>query len=1328
MPNTIPLGHQTLHIPVVHTLHKQRQMLSPQQTIHCYFWGWVIIISLLLLTHSALIVLWASGTLKHFRFPVDQVNSVQKIIAISTQVWNFIVSAALTLVIQGIMFDIIIRREQTLASLHNSLGAWQSFFGSISALWHARHLDNVLCIRLLLAALFYASASFLQVTTNSAISVAVTAAGDPITLNVSQAIGNLSHVIMATDMAAVSVTVELLWREKDDQIGFPRGINGSVFFSILEDTTSDVVYQDQFAQQLNVKCASLPNAHMSISLDFSSFSATYMQDSKKILSSGNRELFDGHDFQFGGERNETEPPILRFDDQLLFADDTFVDYPSPIALYGVTTFLYLSINPHALTIIVDDHGNATQRILPPIRKRLNTLVWTPSKGESERKSRAFLEPIDVTFYGWPFSCTLYRDHTEANVTGNNTLLWYRDVTHRISASSLPYARPIPTDPLEAGWVSLIASLYQTTQSRNNPSASDWFTDTLLKSINTANPNKDFSQFEETLSQLAALMYLVSAQYNHLDLYYTDTEGKIQSPWSPTYAKISGTQRSIFAHLEFNAIQILLGMIAVIAIASSSALSMGCTFPTAGQAIHNGGLIDLSSLLHQSSLPEWISQHSSTSDGVRKKAEKTRVRLKGLTLDVSKPSSYLGGEQGPTDGLSQQEICHQGLVLTASGDWDEPFGTSITMKTPDQMSSSATLLRVAACTALLFLISYHVFTFTIWASGTLQSTNYSIDQLALISQLQAGTTRAVAMVVLGTLTVASASLASDHLLHQSNTFVGLNDGLWAWRGLGASVMSLWHSKSSGSNQILQVMLVMVLYASVATLHLVSTSTLTFDAVFEAEPVSPINMIRIPGDLINIGFVDNREGFPYVPWQPDYRIELAVTSSSLPYFWTYLGSGSIKMPGSLNGSIIHSIPVAKVDPAIVLTDLHATQLVVQCGVTAQQPSDKWKVTYTPLSEPYEGELSIETTLSYFPYESSTVNMTYSRGIPAQDIGLRVFDWKPSSRAPAYAHFNDFVMMGQHGASGLNSGTIAFMYVSAHNQLLGKNSSRLVFPSHTHMENYSAFNWPSNDTMSTHRFKGNVTLTLYLYHFSSSLYTLPVVAKVGGNGQLLSTNEPKHPPTPMTPFLRTPPMSAMERSFMNLTDSIIDLQGPDNRVFIPLATQILTTLVSGSGIEAVEDFLGCSTALAYSLLAQTFHTSALLAGNTSVLPYWEPIYNLADGVQQVLSAKLHVNGLHLLISSICVTLVIICVTSSALFVHRHHGPMHDGGVIDIITLMQGSQIPQSIASQAWVDSHGTDLRRCRAANLPVLLHDGCLDVGNLISSNLSSSETPPIVHHVE
>ncbi|KAF8321483.1 uncharacterized protein EI90DRAFT_3131571 [Cantharellus anzutake] len=1304
-------------------------MLTPQQTIHCYFWGWVVIISLLLLTHSALIVLWASGILRHLRFPVDQVNSVQQIIVISTQVWNFLVSAALTLVIQGIMFDIIIHREQTLASLHNSLGAWQSFFGSISALWHARHLDNVLRIRLLLAALFYASASFLQVTTNAAISVAITAAEDPITLNVSQPIGNLSYVITELNMGAVPETVELLWREKDDQIGFPHGINGSVFFSILEDTTSDVVYQDQFAQQLNVKCASLPNAHMSISLDIigpgdcsitPNFSATYMQDSKKILTSVDGEL-NGYSFQFGWEHNETGPPILRFGDQLLFADDTAVGYLSPIALYGVTTFFYLSINPHALTIIVDDSGNATQQVLPPKRLKTSVQSWlyNSSMSESEQKSKAFLEPIDVTFYWWPFSCALYRDHTEANVTGNNTLLWYRDVTHRISASSLPYARPVPTDPLEAGWVSLIASLYQT-QGKSDPWDNGWFTDTLLKSINTANPNKDFSQFEENLSQLTALVYSVSVQYNHLDLY--GTEGKMHSPWSPTYAKISGTQISNVAHLEFNAIQILLGMIAVIVIASSSALSMGCTFPTVDQAIHNGGLIDLSSLLHQSSLPEWISQHSNTSDGVRKKAEKTRVRLKGLTLDVSKPSSYLGGEQRCTDDLSQQE----GPILTASGDQDEPFGTSITLKTPDQMTSSATLHCVAACTALLFLIGYHVFTFTIWASGALQSTSYSIDQLALISQLQAGTTRAVAMVVLGTLTVASASLASDHLFHQSNTFVGLNDGLWAWRGLGASVMSLWHSKSSGSNQMLQVMLVMVLYASVATLHLVSTSTLTFDAVLGTEPVSPVSIICMPGDLIDIGFMDYWEGDPDVKWQPDFRMELAITSLSLPYFWNFLGSGSIKMPGSLNGSIIHSIPVAKVDPAIMLTDLHATQLVVQCGVTAQQPGDKWKVSYTPPSDLYEGELTIEVTLTYFPYESSTVNMTYSRWILAQDIGLRVFDWKPSSRAPAYAQC-------KHGASGLDSGTISFMYVSAHNQLLGKNSSRLVFPSHTHMETYSALNWPSNDTMSghkfsTHRFEGNVTLTLHLYHFACSLYTLPVVAKVGGNGQLLSTDEPKHPPTAMTPFLRTPPMSMMERSFMNLTDSIIDLQYPDNVAFIPLETKILATLVSGSGIEAVEDFLGYSTALAYSLLVQTFRTSALLAGNTSVLPYWEPIYDHADGVQQVLRAKLHVNGLHLLISSICVTLIIICVTSSALFVPHHHGPMHDGGVIDIITLMQGSRIPQSIASQAWVDSHGTDLRRCRAANLPVLLHDGCLDVGNLISSNLSSSETPPIVHHVE
>ena len=123
---------------------------------------------------------------------------------------------------------------------------------------------------------------------------------------------------------------------------------------------------------------------------------------------------------------------------------------------------------------------------------------------------------------------------------------------------------------------------------------------------------------------------------------------------------------------------------------------------------------------------------------------------------------------------------------------------------------------------------------------------------------------------------------------------LYDSLAAWSGLGAAAIALLRQMRSPVRITLSLVPVVVLYVTVAALHISVPSVLSIGTVSIVGDVPPISAIRMPGNVTAIGY--NRTSFDYTP-------ELEAVIRSIPYLWEQ--RNSTRLPAGWNGTwvVIH-----------------------------------------------------------------------------------------------------------------------------------------------------------------------------------------------------------------------------------------------------------------------------------------------------------------------------------------------------------------------------------------------------------------------------------------
>jgi len=117
---------------------------------------------------------------------------------------------------------------------------------------------------------------------------------------------------------------------------------------------------------------------------------------------------------------------------------------------------------------------------------------------------------------------------------------------------------------------------------------------------------------------------------------------------------------------------------------------------------------------------------------------------------------------------------------------------------------------------------------------------------------------------------------------------LHDSLAAWSGLGAAAIALLRQMRSPVRITLSSVLVVVLYVTVAALHITVPSVLSIGTVSIVGDVPPISANRMPGNVTAIGF-DLIDGA---------APELRDVVMSITYLWDQ--RNSIPLPAGWNGT--------------------------------------------------------------------------------------------------------------------------------------------------------------------------------------------------------------------------------------------------------------------------------------------------------------------------------------------------------------------------------------------------------------------------------------------
>jgi hypothetical protein len=115
----------------------------------------------------------------------------------------------------------------------------------------------------------------------------------------------------------------------------------------------------------------------------------------------------------------------------------------------------------------------------------------------------------------------------------------------------------------------------------------------------------------------------------------------------------------------------------------------------------------------------------------------------------------------------------------------------------------------------------------------------------------------------------------------------------------------------------------------------------------------------------------------------------------------------------------------------------------------------------------------------------------------------------------------------------------------------------------------------------------------------------------------------------------------------------------------------------------------AMHYALLVQNWKTR-LQQGDATAKALWTPESVMLGGTQPLVFARLRINVPQLLAGAIS-TILLILVALATIWGHDiHDSVVRDGGVIDMISLLDGSLLPAIVASSA--EGQPGDAKRAR------------------------------------
>jgi hypothetical protein len=228
-----------------------------------------------------------------------------------------------------------------------------------------------------------------------------------------------------------------------------------------------------------------------------------------------------------------------------------------------------------------------------------------------------LDDLNITFYIWPIICSLSVHNVTAWVhVQGNAQLERTNASIALANLTTPSIKSIvPSDPMVISWSYLMDLLFLVEQQANS------FTTPLEA---TFNQTWSLTSLEDQLSQFTAFYYTILVQHWQSSALNGDLSAS--QWWSEARGSVVVNQVRLFGRLDLRISQLVLGCVCIIALMITSTISI---LGVRGQqgALMDGGVMNMISLLHGSSLPAIIAGDSDEDlgkDGRRRRAERTIV--------------------------------------------------------------------------------------------------------------------------------------------------------------------------------------------------------------------------------------------------------------------------------------------------------------------------------------------------------------------------------------------------------------------------------------------------------------------------------------------------------------------------------------------------------------------------------------------------------------------------------------------------------------------------------------------------------------------------------
>ena len=230
-------------------------------------------------------------------------------------------------------------------------------------------------------------------------------------------------------------------------------------------------------------------------------------------------------------------------------------------------------------------------------------------------------------------------------------------------------------------------------------------------------------------------------------------------------------------------------------------------------------------------------------------------------------------------------------------------------------------------------------------------------------------------------------------------------------------------------------------------------------------------------------------------------------------------------------------------------------------------------------------------------------------------------------------------------------------------------------------------AQEEQQANAFRENVTVNIYFYPLACSLFLDKVTATMTGDGTLIKIDRQDTDLHNMPyPFLQALPSNGLERTFWDSIDSTWPLQGEW------LQDKLLSAIVNGTGLASMEREFSTITAMHYALLMQSWKTR-LQQGDMTVGALWTPESVTLDGTKPLHFARLRINVPQLFLGS-AGTVLLSLVALVIIWGHDlRNTVVRDGGVIDMISLLNGSSLPAILASAESEFGNTKDARREQA-----------------------------------